>query len=54
MPGEKANHRRQKWLENEGPLLCPPHHTVAIGDAYDLDDDMTTAQTHMHLQARNL
>jgi hypothetical protein len=54
MPGEKASHRRQKWLGHEEPLLYPPHHTAAIGDAYDLDDDMTTAQTHMHLLARNL
>lgn len=54
MPEEKANHKRQKWPGHEELLLCPPHHTAAIGDAYDLDDDMTTTQTHMHLQARNL
>jgi hypothetical protein len=54
MPGEEASHRRQEWLEHEGPLLCPPHHIAVIGYAYDLDDDMITVQTHMDLLAKNL
>jgi len=54
MPEEKANHKRQKWPGHEEPPLCPPHHTAAIGDACDLDDDMTTNQIHMHLLARIL
>jgi hypothetical protein len=54
MPGEEANQRRQEWLGHEEHLLYPLHHTVAIADACDLDDEMTRAQTHMDLLARNL
>jgi hypothetical protein len=54
MPGEEANHRMQEWLEHEEPLICPLHHIVAIGDAYDLGDEMTRVQTHTDLLARNL